>query len=85
MAWVYSDYVTYSYGATRLSEFRLHIQEVSDALTAEMTSGGRSHSTSAIQTYLQTLKDAEPDEAMRCDAAAGTRPAFSRARPRPTP
>jgi hypothetical protein len=58
---------------------------VSDALTAETAARGRSYSTSAIQTYLNTLMGREQDETRRCNLASGASVAFTRARPRPTP
>lgn len=85
MAWTYSDYVTYDYGATRLSRFRSHIQEVSDKISAEMSAGGRSRSTNALQSYLNSLLAREEQEVSSNKAAAGTRTVFTRARPRPTP
>ena len=85
MAWAYSDYVTYAPGATRLSHFRSHIQEVSDQLSAETSVRGRSHSTNAIQAYLNSLTAREAEETRRCNLASGASVAFTRARPRPIP
>jgi len=79
-AWTYSDYVTSDYGATRLSRFRLHVQEVSDALSAEMAAGGMSRSTHALERYLASLKKTEPDEIRRSKEAAGASVVFTRAR-----
>lgn len=62
MAWNYSDYVTYSPatdGATRLSRLRSHIQEVSDKITAEMSSAGASYAARERRAYLDGLKREE--------------------------
>lgn len=80
MAWSYSDWLTESYGSTRLSKLRSHIQEVSDALSAELTAGAQSRSTHAVQRYLDTLLAKLPREERLCDQAAGTRPLFTRGR-----
>lgn len=85
MAWTYSDYVTHDYGATRLTRFRLHVQEVADKLSAEMSAMGRSYSTTGIQQYLDSLRKAEPEETQRCKLAGGDHVIFTRARPRPSP
>lgn len=85
MAWSYSDYVTLDYGAARLSQLRLHMQEVADKLSAEMGTSSKNYSTNAIQSYLTSLRKAEREEMALCKAASGDRPAFTRARPRPSP
>jgi len=85
MAWTYSDYATYDYGAARLTRFRLHVQEVSDKIGAEMSDGGASRSTNALQSYLGILLKGQPDEVRRDKTAAGTIQIFTRARPRPSP
>ena len=80
MAWTYSDYVTYDYGSSRLSRFRLHLQEVMDALTAEVSANGRSKSTETIGEYLTNLQKREDAEIAQCKRAAGSTPAFTRGR-----
>ena len=84
MAWTYSDYVTFDYGATRLARFRLHMQEVSDKLTAEMTQDGLGlHSSYALNVHLGRLQKQEPDEVSKAKLAdsPGTHSPFVRARP----
>ena len=85
MVWTYSNYITYDPGATRLSRFRSHIQEVSDQLSAETAARGRSHSTNVLQSYLDRLMAREAAETSRCNLASGSSVAFTRARPRPIP
>lgn len=80
MAWTYSDYVTHDYGATRLSRFRLHVQEVADTISAEMASVGKSYSANARQRYLDSLRKVEATEIRRCREAAGSVPVFTRGR-----
>lgn len=85
MAWTYSDYVTYDYGSARLSQFRLHVQEVSDSIVEEMGDGGSTISSNALQRYLDGLMTSEAAEIRKCKAAAGTRIVFTRGRARAQP
>lgn len=62
LAWTYSDWVTYDIstdGTTRLSQLRLHMQEVSDKIEKERTAGGRTSSSHALERYLEGLKEDE--------------------------
>ena len=78
MAWTYSDYVTYDYGSTRLSRFRSHIQEVSDVISAEMSSGSDSYAASNRRAYLESLRKAESREIAASNAASASAPVFLR-------
>ena len=78
MAWTYSDYVTFDAGAARLTRFRLHLAEVSDKLSPEMTETGSAYSTREIREYLKILQAAAPKETATCKAVAGTRSVFTR-------
>jgi hypothetical protein len=80
LTWTYSDYVTLAYGAARLARFRLHVQEVSDAVQKSRSGYGRSVSSGDVQQYLSTLLAAQRDEERKCDAAAGSRTMFTRGR-----
>lgn len=81
MAWTYSDYVTYNPGSTKLSRFRLHVQEVTDALSQEMSTAGNSQSSYAIERYLARLMDLEPKIVAECQAVTEARHAFTRGVP----
>ena len=60
MAWTYSDWVTLdNVGNARLARLRLHIQEVSDRITEELSSSGRSISSASLTQYLKDLKSEE--------------------------
>lgn len=58
MAWIYSDYIS-STGSARLTRLRLHIQEVSDQLTAATTSNGESYNPQVLESYLAKLETKE--------------------------
>ena len=61
MAYTYSDWRTYSDSdpAAKLARLRLHIVEVSDLITADVTKGGSSRSVASLSTYLATLEKSE--------------------------
>lgn len=66
MAWTYSNYVTYSpatAGTTRLSQLRLHIQEVTDYLQLhqENSSLGKTQRRFDLVRYLEKLQVAETE------------------------
>ena len=54
-AWTYSNWITIPDLSARLVRLRLHIQEFSDALTAEIAADGKSKSTQAYQQHLELL------------------------------
>lgn len=56
MAWTYSDWVTQTTAASKLTRLRLHIQEVSDRITESMSADGVSHNAADIRQYLDSLK-----------------------------
>lgn len=84
LAWTYSSWVTQPEGtALRLSQLRLHIQEVSNFLATGSYSGegGRSTSVGDDRAYLDTLLTREKFEAEQVGLALGTRLGWSAARP----
>ena len=56
--WQYSNYVTLD-GAARLTQLRLHIQEVSNRITEDYTNAGRSKSVQTRESYLSGLQQQE--------------------------
>jgi hypothetical protein len=70
MSWTYEDYITMD-GSARLTQLRLHIQEVSNKLTQETSADGKSRSSSTLQAYLKTLKDEELSLTGRVNRTAG--------------
>lgn len=79
-AWTYSNWITYETGtASRLSQLRLHIQEVSDFIsTGNFSVENKSHDKDALQSYLDTLLKRESTEATAAGAASGTRAGWTR-------
>lgn len=69
MAWTYSDYIV-STGQARLTRLRLHIQEVSDQLTAATTSNGESYNPQVLESYLSRLQKTERELASELGAGA---------------
>lgn len=60
MSWVYGDYITIDSPRERLARLRLHIQEVSNAISSPDLSGdGKSVQYGTLQTYLESLKTEE--------------------------
>jgi len=53
MAWTYSDYESQDTDSDRLSRLRLHIAEVSAAISAAMTSAGNSRDPQVLQRYME--------------------------------
>jgi hypothetical protein len=82
LAWTYSDWITQTTDSTRLTRLRLHIQEVSDKITQEVSSGGNSRSSSALQAYLADIRKEEKSLAAAVSGASGgvSRARFVRAR-----
>lgn len=77
MAWTYSDYITFT-GQDRLTRLRLHIQEVSDALTARTTTDGETYDPATLTSYLDGLQRKE----QQISAALTDRPFFAPTRRR---
>lgn len=61
MAWTYSDWRSYadSSPAAKLARLRLHIEEVSDQITADVSKGASSRSVSPLNQYLAMLEKRE--------------------------
>ena len=59
MAYTYADWITQADNATRLTRLRLHIQEVSEAMTAGMTADGVSVNPSNLGQYYDMLTKRE--------------------------
>lgn len=61
MTWTYSDWRSYpdSNPSAKLAQLRLHIQEVSDAITADVSKHGSSRSSSSLTTYFDRLEEQE--------------------------
>ena len=55
MAWTYSDYITLGPTSAGLTRLRLHIQEVTDAITADVSSDGKSMSSGNLVTLRDSL------------------------------
>lgn len=83
-AWTYSDWVTLESGSSsRLSQLRLHIQEVSDRIAETPTSvsgDGGAASWSQHSDYLKTLLAEEKSLADEVDQGDGTRMGWAKAR-----
>lgn len=82
MAWTYSDWITQTSGSTRLSQLRLHIQEVSNAIQANQTINvnGRQIGKFALVDYLKQLRADEKELSAALGEspyAAGQRAAFT--------
>lgn len=58
MAWTSANWVS-QIGVPRLTTLRLHIQEVSQAITAAQSSGGTSYNPANLVQYLDMLYDQE--------------------------
>lgn len=59
MAWTYSDWRTYPNGASRLERLRLHMAELSDAVTLGVSADGQSVSSSDVRQMLADLESVE--------------------------
>lgn len=59
MAWTYSDWRQQATDADKLTRLRLHLQEVTDAITAEVAGGGMSKSTNSYRSLLDYLQGEE--------------------------
>lgn len=81
-AWLYSDWVTLATGSTaRLTRLRLHIQEVSDAIsTGNVSNTKGSRDKDAIEKYLEKLHALEKTEVGASSASTGLGTSFTRAR-----
>lgn len=71
MAWAYSNWVTISTQATRVATLRAHIDEVSQRVGQEVTSDGKSVSSTAMQKYLDSLMKRLDLEEKKLSAGSG--------------
>lgn len=60
MAWSYSSWITLT-GQARLTQLRLHIQEITNAITAGVTADGESVSPGNLNPVLDRLLDTEKE------------------------
>lgn len=82
MAWTYSDYVTLSSGAAKLTRLRLHIQEVSDRISGgSYTLAGISVSKGDMLALRDQLTEEEKALTRLIETQNGTRVRFARGRP----
>lgn len=56
VAWTYHDYEEQTSDTARLTRLRLHIGEVSAAMTADVTADGKSRSAGNLRAYLADLQ-----------------------------
>lgn len=56
MAWTYHDYESQTTDTDRLTRLRLHISEVSLAMTVDVSADGKSRSAGSLRTYLADLQ-----------------------------
>ena len=56
MTWTYSDYMSQSTPAARLTRARLFHQELTDAITADVQGGGKSRMNSPLTTMLSMVE-----------------------------
>ncbi len=70
--WTYSDWVTLTDAAAQRTRLALHIQEVTDAITADVASDGKSRSSQGLVQMLARLEArlAALDEKLGYGAAA---------------
>ena len=80
--WTYSDWITYDEGtSTRLTNLRLHIQEVSDFISSGNYSiNGRSIDKDALAKQLEVLMAKEESESKKRGSNDGSRSAFTSGR-----
>lgn len=57
MAYTYSDWVTQTTRSTRITRLRLHIQEVSDLISAKQQFGERDYDPEVLQRYYDSLTE----------------------------
>jgi hypothetical protein len=57
MAWLYSNWRSETTPAAQLAKLNLHLQELSDAVTAEISGDGKSRSSNAIAQMVQRLEE----------------------------
>lgn len=56
MAWTYANWVTMERGSTqRVETLRLHVQEVSEKVTASVQAAGTATDAATVQAYLDRL------------------------------
>jgi len=78
-AWSYADWITYAESTAaevtaKLTRLRLHMQEVSQAVTADVSAGSKSRSTGSLNEYLRDLRADEK----RLMTRAGPRASYPR-------
>ena len=75
MTWTYSDWRSYadSNPSAKLARLRLHIEEVTDAITADVTKGGSSRSSNPLLGYLSMLEKSEAKYAALTNQKNGSR------------
>jgi len=57
MAWTYNDWLSQGSDAAQLTRLRLHIEEVSSEMSAEISSDGHSRNLGSLENYLGRLMD----------------------------
>jgi hypothetical protein len=78
MAWTYADYETQTTDTDRLLRLRLHMAEVSDQITADITAGGgKSRSSASLTTYRAMLAERLQELERRTGQGGGVRVALS--------
>ena len=73
--WNYSSWITETSVATRLTQLRLHIAEVTERINTEISGDGKAESSNTLGSYLQMLlrKERElEDRAQQQGLAGGT-------------
>jgi len=55
VAWTYADWISNT-GQTRLDRLRLHVQEVSQVMTAATSADGVSYNPATLVPYLEGLR-----------------------------
>ena len=80
--WTYSGWINLDDGsAARLTQLRLHIQEVSDFISSgNYTMNGRSIDKDSLQKMLETLMKKEEAESKQVASSNGNRSAFTSGR-----
>lgn len=81
-AWTYSNWSTYDPGSTsRLTQLRLHVQEVADVLKkGSYTVEGRAWSAAEIRAYYETLLKSLSTEEAASSVSSERRTYFTRGR-----
>lgn len=56
MSWTYSNWRSQTTPAAQLAQLKLHIQEVTDAISADISADGKSRSSGSLTTLLAALE-----------------------------